>query len=92
VADHPTPSQRQLRVFFAHRMHPDQLRALLAGYRRALEAQRDELEAIVDKLTPVSTAAARSGRLTALHGLRTTTARLAWVDEVQAQVDEDPQE
>jgi hypothetical protein len=34
-------------------------------------------------------AAARVGRLTALHGLRTTKVRLQWVEEVQAQLEDD---
>jgi hypothetical protein len=48
--------------------------------------QRDELEAIVDKLAKVSTLEARSGRLTARHGLPSADAALQWVDEVQAQL------
>jgi PadR family transcriptional regulator AphA len=75
-----------LRFFFAHRMPPDQLHVLLGGYRNALQAQRDELEAIVDKLAKVSTPEARSGRLTARHGLLSAEAALQWVDEVQAQL------
>lgn len=80
-----------LRFFFAHRMPRDQVRSLLAGYRSALQAQHDELEAIVEKLAATPTPAARSGRLTALHGLRTAAARLAWVDEAQALLEEDQQ-
>jgi PadR family transcriptional regulator, regulatory protein AphA len=78
-----------LRVFFAHRMHPDQLRALLAAYRGGLQAQHDELQAIADKLAEVATPAARSGRLTALHVLLTAAAGMQWVDEVQAQLGRD---
>jgi PadR family transcriptional regulator, regulatory protein AphA len=78
-----------LRFFFAHRMSPPQLRELLAGYRQALQAQRDELEAVVDKLTSVPTPAARTGRLAALHGIRTADARLAWIDEVEALIGQD---
>jgi PadR family transcriptional regulator AphA len=78
-----------LRFFFAHRMPPDQRRALLDGYRRGLQAQHDELAAIADKLAKVSTPAARSGRLTALHGLRSAEAGLQWVDDVQAQLAQD---
>jgi PadR family transcriptional regulator AphA len=79
-----------LRFFFAHRMSPPQLRELLAGYRRALRDQRDELQTVVDKLASVPEPAARTGRLAALHGIRTAEARLGWVDEVEALIGEDP--
>lgn len=78
-----------LRFFFAHRMSPPQLRELLAGYRQALQAQRDELQAVADKLTQVPTPAARTGRLAALHGIRTTDARLGWIDEAEALIGQD---
>ena len=92
--DAPTPagstyrSGFMLKFFFAQRMRPDQVRALLAEYRAALEAQRDELQAVADKLEPL--AHARMARLSALHGLRTATARLAWVDEVAATLEAEP--
>jgi DNA-binding PadR family transcriptional regulator len=76
-----------LRSFYGHRMHPDRLRRLLADYRDELQTQHDEIQTIMDKLAEVPTAAARSGRLTALHGLRTADARLQWVDEVRAELD-----
>jgi DNA-binding PadR family transcriptional regulator len=72
-----------LRFFFAHRMRPRRVQTLLADYRRALQAQRDDLLAIIDKLSTSTAPAARFGRLAALHGLRTATARLAWVDEAE---------
>jgi PadR family transcriptional regulator, regulatory protein AphA len=78
-----------LRFFFAHRMSSSDLSDLLSGYRRALEAEHEELQAIVDKLAKVSTPGARSGRLTALFGLRTAAARLQWVDEMQAETEQD---
>jgi PadR family transcriptional regulator, regulatory protein AphA len=78
-----------LRFFFAHRMSSRDLLELLTGYRRALEAEHEELRAIVDKLAKVPTPGARSGRLTALHGLRTAAARLQWVDEMQAEIEQD---
>jgi PadR family transcriptional regulator, regulatory protein AphA len=77
-----------LRFFFAYRMQPDQVRSLLADYRSTLQAQAEELMAIMDKLEAVSTPAARAGRLTALHGLRTAEARLRWVEEAEAQLGE----
>ena len=90
----PTPatsgfrSGALLRFFFAYRMHPDQVRSLLADYRSTLQAQQEEFLAIMDKLAAVSTPAARAGRLTALHGLRTAEARLQWIEEVEAQLGE----
>jgi hypothetical protein len=79
-----------LRFFFAYRMHPDQVRSLLADYRSALQGQVEEFVAIMDKLEAVSTPTARAGRLTALHGLRTAEARLQWVEEVEAQLEDGP--
>ena len=78
-----------LRFFFAYRMPPDQVRSLLSAYRSALQSQAEEYMAIMDKLAAVATPAARAGRLTALHGLRTAEARLQWVDEAEAQFGED---
>jgi PadR family transcriptional regulator, regulatory protein AphA len=88
----PTSSFRSgvlLRFFFAHRMDPHQVRSLLTEYRSALQSQQEEVMAVIDKLAALSTPAARAGRLTALHGLRTTEARLRWVDEVEAQLEDD---
>lgn len=73
-----------LRFFFAYRMDQGRLRSLLEEYRRTLQSQRDEFEAITNKLQAIGTAEARAGWLTALHGLRTAQARLAWTDEVEA--------
>ena len=78
-----------LKFFFAHRMRMVQLRELIAEYRNALEAQQEEFQAIADKLALVQTDGARWGRLTALHGLRTAAARLQWVDDVQAELEQD---
>jgi PadR family transcriptional regulator, regulatory protein AphA len=91
----PTPATSSfrsgvlLRFFFAYRMHPHQVRSLLTTYRSALQAQHEEFTAIMDKLAAVATPAARAGRLTALHGLRTAEARLQWIDEVEAQLGDD---
>jgi DNA-binding PadR family transcriptional regulator len=91
----PTPATSSfrsgvmLRFFFAYRMHPDQVRSLLADYRSALQTQQEEFVAIMDKLEAVSTPTARAGRLTALHGLRTAEARLRWVEEAEAQLEDD---
>jgi PadR family transcriptional regulator, regulatory protein AphA len=91
----PTPATSSfrsgvlLRFFFAYRMHPHQVRSLLVEYRSALQAQHEEFMAIMDKLEAVARPAARAGRLTALHGLRTVEARLRWIDEVEAQLGDD---
>jgi hypothetical protein len=68
---------------------PQQVRSLLSAYRSALQAQQEEFTAIIDKLGTVSTPAARAGRLTALHGLRTAEGRLQWVGEAETQLGED---
>ena len=78
-----------LKFFFAHRMQPLQVRELLAEYRNALDTQHAEFQGIADKLAEAPTDAAKWGRLTALHGLRTAAARLQWVDDVQAQLERD---
>lgn len=70
-----------LRFFFAHRSDPAQVQALLEDYRNALLVQLDEFSVLVDKLGSVPGYASRIGRLSALHGLRTAQARLAWIDE-----------
>jgi hypothetical protein len=80
--DHRGAGAFLLRLFFAYRMHPGQVRALLEDYRRALRSQCDEFEAITDKLEAIATPEARAGRLTALHGARTAEARLAWTREI----------
>ena len=78
-----------LRLFFSHRLPQARTLALLGEYRDALTSQLSELTAIVEKLAAVDTPGAASGRLVALHGVRTTSARLAWIDEAQALLDEE---
>ena len=78
-----------LRLFFAYRMDSGQVRALLNDYRAAMRSLCDEFDAIIDKLGPIATQQARAGRLTALHGLRTAEARLAWADEAEALLGEE---
>ncbi|HEV2125962.1 MAG TPA: PadR family transcriptional regulator [Chloroflexota bacterium] len=80
----PTTTYRSgflLKFFYAHRMRPDQVRTLLADYRSSLQAQRDELQAVMDKLHTMP--GRELARLSALHGLRTAEAQLSWVDEVE---------
>ena len=55
------------------------------NYRAALTAQRDDYQAMMDKVTHLPGPAARIGRLSVLHGLRTTEARLGWVAEAEAE-------
>ncbi len=78
-----------LRLFFAYRMHSGQVRSLLEDYRRIIESQRDDFQAITDKLEAIATPEALAGRLTALHGLRTAEARLAWTHEIEAMLPEE---
>jgi PadR family transcriptional regulator AphA len=90
----PTTSFRSgllLKLFFAYRMQPNQVRALLDDYRRALQAQRDEFEALTAKLEATATPEARAGRLIALYGLMTADAKLAWTSEADALIEEGPQ-
>lgn len=79
-----------LRFFFAHPMPAEKVSSLLAEYHDELTAQRGELEAIVDKLSHQSAPAARMGRLAALHGLRTAEARLQWVADTEADLQQEP--
>ena len=78
-----------LRFFFAHRLSATEVHALLEDYRKRLLAQRDELAALTDKLGSIYTPAARMGRISALHGLRTAEARLGWVEEARAELSDD---
>jgi hypothetical protein len=76
-------------MFLAYRMHPDQVRAVVEDYGEAMQSLCDELEATIDKLDATANPPARAGRLSALHGLRTAQARLAWADEVENQFGDD---
>lgn len=73
-----------LKFFLGARMPPHAQLALLADYRESLQFTRDNLAAVADKLAGIP--AAQTGRLAALHGLRTAEARLAWIDEVEAEL------
>jgi hypothetical protein len=75
-----------LRLFFAHRMSTSAVKSLLATYRSQLEAELDQLRAVVDKLDAMATPAARSGRVVAQHGVATTRARLEWALETERQL------
>ncbi len=90
--DRPVPlgetfrSGMLLRLFFADRMDPGEVQTMLDDYRTTLNGQRDEFAALVARLASISTPTARSGRLGALHGLRSAEARLAWVEEASAEL------
>lgn len=75
-----------LRLFFAHQMEAGQIERMLIDYKHALEVQRAEFDALVHKLSSLSSSQARFGRLSALHGLRTAEARLNWVEEAQQEL------
>jgi DNA-binding PadR family transcriptional regulator len=75
-----------LKFFLGARMSPEARRALLDDYRAALESTRTDLAGLAERLARVPNA--RMGRLSALHGLRTAEARLAWLDEIEPELTE----
>jgi PadR family transcriptional regulator, regulatory protein AphA len=79
-----------LRFFFAHRMGPRRLQELLAEYRTAVSTQQDELKVLIEKLAQIQTEEARTGRQTALFGLRTAEAQLRWITDVEAELFPEP--
>jgi DNA-binding PadR family transcriptional regulator len=83
TTDDTTRNPVLLRIFFSHRMSTADTVALLDTYRSQLGSRRDELVALVEKLEGLGTPSATAGWLAALHGLRTTQARLDWTDEVE---------
>lgn len=76
-----------IKVFLGERLERDQVRTLLERYRRDVEARRAEFEAIVAD-TSDGRPRATFARLTALFGLRRMEADLAWLDEVEARLEE----
>ncbi len=88
----PTGADRNgflVKFFFGDRMSPKTMRALLDDYRESLEATRAGLAALIEHLTGVPDG--RMGRRSALHGLRTAEARLAWIEEIEAELAETSQ-
>jgi DNA-binding PadR family transcriptional regulator len=73
-----------VKFFFGDRMSPEAMRRLLDDYRETLEATRADLAALIEHLAGVPDG--RMGRRSARHGLRTAEARLAWIDEVEAEM------
>lgn len=71
-----------VKVFFGWKMEPQHLEALLDDYRADALAERDRLQAIVDRLASVPSAA--FGRATAMFGVRHAQATLEWCDEMRA--------
>lgn len=70
-----------VRIFFADRMSPDRIEALLAQYETAAEARRNQLGDIVDHLADRPESVYR--RATAMFGARVEQAKLDWVAEVR---------
>lgn len=73
-----------LKFMFGARMPPGAMSSLLAEYRESLQSTATDLAALAQRLS--SSPHASTGRLAALHGLRTAEARLAWLDEVEAEL------
>jgi DNA-binding PadR family transcriptional regulator len=73
-----------LKFVFGARMPPTALASLVADYRESLQGTATDLSTLVERLT--NSPGASMGRLAALHGLRTAEARLAWLDEVEAEL------
>lgn len=71
-----------VKVFFGWRMPPERFEALLDDYQAETRAERDRLQAIVDRLAPIPSAA--FGRATAQFGLRHAEATLAWCEQMRA--------
>jgi DNA-binding PadR family transcriptional regulator len=70
-----------VRVFFADRMSPARLQALLAEYEAEALARRDRLGEVVERLADRPQAAFR--RATAMFGARREQAKLDWVADVR---------
>ena len=82
----PVVSERQrslflVRVFFADRMAPARLEAILAEYESQARARRDRLGDVVERLEDRPQAAFR--RATAMFGVRREQAKLDWLREVR---------
>lgn len=78
-----------VKFFFGDRIPPEAMRRLLDDYRETLEATRVDLAALIEHLGGVPDG--RMGRRSALHGLRTAEARLAWIEEVEGEMAETSQ-
>lgn len=70
-----------VRIFFADRMSPDRIEALLGEYETAAATRRDQLAEVVDRLADRPESVYR--RATAMFGARMEQAKLDWVAEVR---------
>ena len=70
-----------VRVFFADRMSPARLEAILSQYESQARARRDRLGDVVEKLEARPHATFR--RATAMFGVRREQAKLDWLAEVR---------
>ena len=61
---------------------------MVEAYRHALTLRRDSLQVVADKLAPQQRPEAWFGRQGALQGLRTTEAQLAWLAELEVELEE----
>lgn len=75
-----------VKVFFGWRIDPERFEALLERYRADALAERDRLQAIVDRLASMPSAA--FGRATARFGVCHAQATLEWCDEMRAALPE----
>lgn len=73
-----------LKFFLGAQMPPAAMRALLDDYRESLCAMRGDLASVIERLQGIP--GATMGRLSALHGMRTAEARLAWLDEIEIEL------
>ncbi len=86
VEDSPVGPDRQrnlflVRVFFADRMSPARLEALLNEYEAEARARRERLDEVVQRLADRPQAVSR--RATAMFGVRREQAKLDWVGDVR---------
>lgn len=86
LEESPVGSERQrnlflVRVFFADRMAPARLEAILAEYESQARARRDRLRDVVERLEDRPQAVFR--RATAMFGVRREQAKLDWLREVR---------
>jgi PadR family transcriptional regulator AphA len=73
-------SELLVKLFFASEMDPQNLKNMLKDYRERAVESRDQFERIVDGLS--SDPQSAFIRATALMGLRSHEATIAWVDEI----------
>lgn len=86
LEESPVVSERQrnlflVRVFFADRMAPGRLEAILSEYESQARVRRDRLGEVVERLEDRPQAAFR--RATAMFGVRREQAKLDWLAEVR---------